>query len=86
MKISAVSAAVVFVVACVSGPVSANATSCLGVDMTIMTTMIGTMADGPHKREMYRHLAAINSAMAGDGPRGCDAVMMEISSGKKYRR
>jgi len=67
------------------GPMSAKSMS-LGVDMSVMTTMIGTMADGPHKREMYRHLAAINPAMAGDGTRGCDALMMDITSDHKNRR
>ena len=73
------------IVACACGPASAKSMSCLGVDMSVMTTMIGTMADGPHKWEMYRNLAAINAAMASDGTRGCDAVMMDITSGK-YRR
>jgi hypothetical protein len=87
MKYTAISAAAAMVVACACacGPAPAKSMSCLGVDMAVMTTMIGTMADGPHKREMYRSLAAINAAMAGDGPHGCDAVMMDISSGK-YRR
>jgi hypothetical protein len=74
------------IVACAYGPASAKSMSCLGVDMAVMTTMIGTMADGPHKREMYRNLAAINTAMAGEGTRGCNAVMMEITSGHKLRR
>ena len=52
--------------------------SCLGVDMSVMTTMIGTMADGPHKREMYGTLAAINIALSGEGTRGCDMSMLEI--------
>ena len=78
-------AAAVAIVACAGGPASAKSMTCLGVDMAVMTTTIGTMADGPHKREMYRSLAAINVAMAGEGTRGCDAVMMDISSGR-YRR
>ena len=60
--------------------------SCLGVDMAVMTTMVGTMADGPHKWEMYRNLAAINTAMAGEGTRGCDTVMTVITSGHKLKR
>lgn len=86
MKYTAISAAAIMIVACACGPASAKSMSCLGVDMSVMTTMIGTMADGPHKWEMYRNLAAINAAMAGDGTRGCDAVMMDITSGHRYRR
>ena len=86
MKYSVISAAVIAIVACTSGQMSAKSMSCLGVDMSVMTTMIGTMADGPHKWEMYRYLAALNAAMASDGTRGCDAVMMDITSGHKYRR
>ncbi|MEO8317992.1 MAG: hypothetical protein ABI561_06670 [Bradyrhizobium sp.] len=86
MKYSVISAAVIAIVASVFGQASAKSMSCLGVDMSVMTTMIGTMADGPHKWEMYRNLAAINVAMAGEGTRGCDAVMMDIASGHKYRR
>lgn len=85
MKCSIISAAVIAVIACMIGQASAKSMSCLGVDMSVMTTMIGTMADGPHKWEMYRYLAALNVAMAGYGTRGCDAVMMEITSGHKYR-
>ena len=85
MKYTAISAAAIMIVAGACGPASAKSMSCLGVDMSVMTTMIGTMADGPHKWEMYRNLAAINAAMAGDGTRACDAVMMDITSGK-YRR
>ena len=86
MKYTAISAAAIMIVAFACGPASAKSMSCLGVDMSVMTTMIGTMADGPHKWEMYRNLAAINAAMAGDGTRGCDAVMMDITSGHGYRR
>ncbi len=84
MKLTSIAAAVT-ILACAGGPASAKSMTCLGVDMSVVTTMIGTMADGPHKWEMYRSLAAINAAMAGEGTRGCDAVMMDITSGK-YRR
>ena len=86
MKYSAIFAVAIAIVACTFGPAPAKTMTCLGVEMSVMTTMIGTMADGPHKWEMYRNLAAINAAMAGDGTRGCDAVMMDISGGHKYRR
>jgi hypothetical protein len=85
MKYSTFTAATIAVIASAFGPASAKPMSCLGVDMSVMTTMIGTMADGPHKWEMYKHLAAINVAMAGDGQRGCDAVMIDITSGKNRR-
>ena len=86
MKYTVIPAAVVMIAGCVCSPTSAKSMSCLGVDMAVMTTMIGTMADGPHKWEMYRNLAAINTAMAGEGARGCDAVMMVITSGHKLKR
>jgi len=85
MKYPAFVAAMIALSASAFVPVSAESITCLGVDMSIMTKMIGTMADGPHKWEMYRYLAALNTAMATDGMRGCDAVMMDITSGK-YRR
>jgi hypothetical protein len=86
MNYSVISSAIIAAVACAFSPASAKSMSCLGVDMSVMTTMVGAMADGPHKLEMYRHLAALNAAMARDGMRGCDAVMMDITSGKTYPR
>ena len=85
MKTTLIAAAAVAIVAWAGGPASAKSMTCLGVDVSVMTTMIGTMADGPHKWEMYRNLSAINAAMAGEGTRGCDAVMMDISSGRVRR-
>ena len=85
MKYNLIAAAVAAILACASGSASAKSMTCLGVNMSVMTTMIGTMADGPHKREMYRNLAALNAAMAGEGTRGCDAVMMDITIGKHPR-
>jgi hypothetical protein len=67
-------------------PASAKMMSCSGVDMSKMMTMIGGMADGPHKSEMYKHLAMINAAMAKDGTRGCEVTMMNIMSGSKMSR
>ena len=61
-----------------SGPASAGEMMCAEADMSKMTTMIGAMADGPHKWQMYRHLAQINVAMSRDGTRGCDAAMADI--------
>ncbi len=83
--IAAAAVAAASIMACASSTASAKSMTCLGVDMSVVTTMIATMADGPHKREMYRNLAAINVAMAGEGSRGCDAVMMDITSGKHLR-
>lgn len=85
MKNNLITAVGIAIIACASGIASAKSMTCLCVEMSVMTTMIGTMADGPHKREMYRNLAAINVAMANEGPRGCDAVMMDITSGKHLR-
>jgi hypothetical protein len=79
MKYSLV-AAIVATVALACSPASAT-TTCLGVDMAQMTTMIGGMAEGPHKREMYGYLAMINASMARDGT--CDETMMNISRGLK---
>ena len=60
------------------GSASARQMSCSKVDMSKMTVMIGAMADGPHKWEMYQHLAEINLATSRAGIRGCDAAMANI--------
>ncbi len=85
MKCSVFVAVLIAFTASTFVPASAKSMTCLGVDMSVMTTMIDTMADGPHKWEMYRHLAALNAAMSTDGPRGCDAAMMDITSGRLRR-
>lgn len=45
MKYTTVSAVAAMIVACACGPASAKSMTCLGVDMAVMTTMIGKMAD-----------------------------------------
>jgi hypothetical protein len=52
--------------------------SCSGDHLSKMTTMIGGMPDGPHKWEMYKHLAMVNTAMAKDGVRGCEQIMRKM--------
>ena len=52
--------------------------ACSGEHLSKMTTMMGGMPDGPHKSEMYQHLAMVNSAMAKDGTRGCETVMTKM--------
>jgi hypothetical protein len=78
MNYTAISAAVAMIIACACGPASARSMSCAEVDNSKMTRMIDAMADGPHKWEMYRHLAEINYAMSRDGNRGCDTAMANI--------
>jgi hypothetical protein len=48
--------------------------------------MMGGMPDGPHKWEMNKHLAAINAAMAKDGPRGCSMTMKKMMTGSKMSK
>lgn len=74
-----IAAAVLFA----SSPASAKMMSCSGDDMSKMATMLGAMPDGPHKWQMYKHLAMINSAMAKDGTRGCEMTMMNMMKGSK---
>ena len=48
---------------------------CSGDSLSKMVTMVGGMPDGPHKWEMYKHLAMLNTAMSKDGKRGCEVTM-----------
>ena len=83
MKYPVVSAAVIATVVFAFSPVSAKMMSCSGDDMSRMAAMISAMPDGPHKREMYKHLAMINAAIAKDGIRGCGMTMKNMMSGSK---
>jgi hypothetical protein len=65
------------------GPVSAATIACSDLDMSQLTTMVGGMADGAHKWQMYGYLAAINSATARSGARGCDMALMNMTRGVK---
>jgi hypothetical protein len=64
-----------------SGPASADSITCAEINMSVVTTMIGTMADGPPKWEMNRQLATINQAMASDDKHRCNVAMMNITRG-----
>jgi hypothetical protein len=83
MKSAVVSAAVLTAAVFAFSPASAKMMSCSGADMSKMATMIGGMPDGPHKWEMNKHLAMVNAAMAKDGMRGCDMMMMNMMKGSK---
>ena len=73
---------IVFVTAVMAyNPADANMISCSGNDLSRMTTMMSARPDGPHKWEMYKHLAMINSAMAKDGSRGCQKIMSKMMAG-----
>jgi hypothetical protein len=65
------------------GPVSAATIACSDLKMSQLTSMVGEMADGSHKWEMYGYLAAINAATARDGARGCDVALMNMTRGSK---
>jgi hypothetical protein len=48
-----------------ASPASAKMTmSCTTDHMSKMVTMLGGMPDSPHKWEMYKHLAMVNTAMS----------------------
>jgi hypothetical protein len=65
------------------GPVSAATIACSELDMSQLTTMVGGMADGANKWQMYSYLAAINTATARNGARGCDVALMNMTRGSK---
>ena len=65
------------------GPVSADTVACSDLDMSQLTAMVGNMADGAHKWQMYGYLAAINAATASTGARGCDMALMNMTRGSK---
>jgi hypothetical protein len=81
MKYALVSVAVLATAVLAFSPASAVMTSCPGTDMSKMTTMMGGMPDGPNKWKMNKHLAAINTAMAKDGTRGCNLTMKKMMMG-----
>lgn len=83
MKYAAISAAVMATVILAFSPASAGMMMCSDAHLSKMTTMMGGMADGPHKSAMNKHLAVVNAAMAKDGMRGCNRSMMEIMHGSK---
>jgi hypothetical protein len=64
-------------------PASAATIACADLDMSQLTSMVGGMADGAHKWQMYGYLAAINTATARSGARGCDIALMNMTRGTK---
>jgi hypothetical protein len=68
------------------GPVSAATVACSDLDMSQLTAMVGRMADGSHKWQMYDYLAAINTATARNGARGCDVALMNMTRGSKIAK
>jgi hypothetical protein len=65
------------------GPASAAPIACSEIDMSQLTAMVGGMADGASKWQMYGYLADINSATARKGARGCDMALMNMTRGSK---
>ena len=81
--------AAIFVAATITlagGPVSASTIACSELDMSQLTTMVGGMADGANKWQMYEYLAAINTATARNGARGCDVALMNMTRGSKIAK
>ena len=78
MRYAIILAAVMATSAFAVSPASSKMMMCSGEHLSKMTTMVGGMPDGPHKWEMYKHLAMVNTAMAKDGMRGCDMTMRNM--------
>ena len=90
MKYAIILAAVMASSAFAVSPASSKMMPCSGDHLSKMTTMVGGtmvggMADGPHKWEMYKHLEMVNTAMAKDGMRGCDMIMTKMMRGSKMK-
>ena len=75
MKYAVIAAAVLATSAFAVSPASSKMSMCSGDHLSKMTTMVGGMPDSPHKSEMYKHLAMVNTAMSKNGMRGCEIVM-----------
>ena len=86
MKFAVVSLTILATAVLAFSPASAKMMSCSDADMSKMTTMMGAMPDGPHKWEMNKHLAMINTAMAKDGTRGCSMTMKKMMTGSKMSK
>ena len=78
MKYTVFAAIVVAASVFAVGPASSKMSMCSGDHLSKMTTMSSGMPDGPHKWEMYKHLEMVNTAMAKDGMRGCERIMMKM--------
>ena len=78
MKCAVIAAAVVASLAFAVSPASSKMSMCSGEHLSKMTTMVGGMPDSPHKWEMYKHLAMVNTAMSKNGMPGCEMVMKSM--------
>ena len=78
MKYAIITAAIVAACAFAVSPASSKMSMCSGDHLSKMTTMVGGMPDSPHKSEMYKHLAMLNTAMSKNGMRGCERVMKNM--------
>ena len=78
MKFAVIAATVVAASAFAPSPASSKMSMCSGDHLSKMTTMVGGMPDSPHKWEMYKHLAMVNTAMSKDGTRGCEMAMRSM--------
>jgi hypothetical protein len=76
-------AILVAIAALAGGPVSAAAIACSDVNMSLLTSMVGGMADGSNKWQMNGYLAEINAATARNDTRGCDIALMNMTRGSK---
>ena len=85
MKYAIILTAVMATSAFAVNPASSKMMMCSGEHLSKMTTMVSAMPDGPHKSEMYKHLAMVNTAMAKDGMRGCDMMMKKMMRGSKMK-
>jgi hypothetical protein len=85
MKYAIILAAVMSTSAFAVSPAFSKVMMCSGEHLSEMTTMVGSMPDGPHKSEMYKHLAMVNTAMAKDGMRGCNMMMKKMMRGTKMK-
>ena len=78
MKYPVIAAAVLATSAFAVSPASSKMSMCSGDHLSKMTTMVGGMPDSPHKSEMYKHLAMVNTAMSQNGMPGCEMVMKKM--------
>jgi hypothetical protein len=83
MKNLTVAITVAAAIALAGGPVSAANIACSDLNMSQLTSMVGSMADGAHKWQMYGYLADINTATARNGAHGCDMALMNMTRGGK---
>jgi hypothetical protein len=76
-------AAILVAAALAGGSASAATIACADVNMSLLTSMVGGMADGSNKWQMNGYLAEINAATARNDTRGCDIALMNMTRGSK---